>query len=211
MHRPTGIEVAVSGMLTLAVAQGIGRFAFTPMLPIMQSEAGLTLTAGSWLASANYIGYLAGALSAIWLRAKAGTVVRWSLLAIAALTAAMATTHDQTAWLLLRGGAGLVSAWAMVFASAWTMHALAELNAGRLAGIVFGGVGLGIALAGMLCIVFLRFAFSLAEDWVALGAVALALTAICWRTYGGVTGAPESATRPAPGRPARWRTRSSSR
>jgi hypothetical protein len=33
-------------MLTLAVAQGIGRFAFTPMLPIMQSEAMLSLAAG---------------------------------------------------------------------------------------------------------------------------------------------------------------------
>lgn len=197
MRRPAGIEIAVTGMLTLAVAQGIGRFAFTPMLPIMQSEAGLSLAAGSWLASANYAGYLAGALSAIWLRLPAAATVRWSLAAIACLTAAMASTHNQTVWVLLRGGAGIASAWAMVFASAWTMHRLAAMQASGLAGIVFGGVGLGIALAGVLCVLFLHFNLSLAEDWIALGVLALVLTALCWRTYVGAGVAPEAAPPPA--------------
>lgn len=51
---------------------GIGRFAFTPILPMMQAE-GLSLAAGGWLASANYAGYLAGALSAPWLRGVPAT------------------------------------------------------------------------------------------------------------------------------------------
>jgi predicted MFS family arabinose efflux permease len=41
---------------------GIGRFAFTPLLPMMQQDAGVSVAAGGWLASANYVGYLAGAL-----------------------------------------------------------------------------------------------------------------------------------------------------
>ena len=53
-----------AGLAALAVGMGIGRFAFTPILPLMQAEGALTLASGGWLAAANYAGYLAGALSA---------------------------------------------------------------------------------------------------------------------------------------------------
>ena len=51
-----------AGLAALAVSQGIGRFAMTPILPMMQEE-GLSLAQGRWLAAANYLGYLVGALS----------------------------------------------------------------------------------------------------------------------------------------------------
>ncbi len=54
--------VALAGAVALAVAMGIGRFAFTPLLPMMLAEGALDLHTASWLASANYLGYLAGAL-----------------------------------------------------------------------------------------------------------------------------------------------------
>ena len=59
------IRVAFAGLAALAVAMGIGRFAFTPMLPMMQDDAGVSLAQGGYLASANYLGYLAGALWAM--------------------------------------------------------------------------------------------------------------------------------------------------
>ena len=55
-------RAALVGLLGLAAAMGIGRFAFTPLLPLMQAE-GLTLQQGTWLSSANYLGYLLGALA----------------------------------------------------------------------------------------------------------------------------------------------------
>ena len=58
----TAPRVALIGLLGLAAAMGIGRFAFTPLLPLMQASEGLTLTQGGWLAGANYLGYLIGAL-----------------------------------------------------------------------------------------------------------------------------------------------------
>lgn len=67
-------------MAALAVAMGIGRFAFTPILPMMQRDAGLSLTDGSWLASANYLGYFLGALSAVWIRVTPTVIVRAGLL-----------------------------------------------------------------------------------------------------------------------------------
>src|SRR5258708_30464507 len=106
-------------MLTLAVAIGIGRFALTPILPMMQKDAGLSLAVAGWLASANYVGYFIGALSAIWIRARSSAIVRGSLLAIALLTAGMGVTNNPLAWLPLRALAGLARAWALVFCSGW--------------------------------------------------------------------------------------------
>ena len=61
----SALTVAVSGLAALAVAMGIGRFAFTPILPMMQADHGISVAQGGWLASANYLGYLAGSLFAM--------------------------------------------------------------------------------------------------------------------------------------------------
>ena len=183
VRRPPAIQLAFAGMLTLAVAVGIGRFAFTPVLPMMQTDADLSLEAAGWLASANYVGYFLGALSAIWMRVSAAIVIRFALVAIAFLTAGMGVIHDQLAWLVLRGLAGIASAWALIFASAWVLQFLATRGKERLSGIVFGGVGLGIGLAGGFCLIFLRFSWSSAQAWIALGALAFLLTMASWPTY----------------------------
>ena len=84
--------VAIAGALSLAVAMGVGRFAFTPLMPMMVYEGLLDISAGSNLASANYLGYLAGAMLMMGTPQVVpnGTLVRLSLLATAVLTAAMA-------------------------------------------------------------------------------------------------------------------------
>ena len=61
--RQSPLLIAVVGLLGLAAAMGIGRFAFTPMLPLMQAQHGLSISDGGWLAGANYLGYLLGGLS----------------------------------------------------------------------------------------------------------------------------------------------------
>jgi predicted MFS family arabinose efflux permease len=167
-------------MLAFAVAIGIGRFASTPLLPLMQSDVGLTLSQGAWLASANYLGYLLGAISVAWLRAPGAKLLRFVLLAIALLTLAMGIAHDQLAWLLLRATAGVASAWALVIASAWTLPRLATAKPRGLDGVVFGGVGFGIALTGAACLLLGSFGWSSSHSWLALGAVALMLTFAAW-------------------------------
>jgi predicted MFS family arabinose efflux permease len=202
MRHGSAISIALCAMLTLAVAVGIGRFAFTPLLPIMQAETGLTLAAGGWLASANYIGYFLGAVSAVWLSLAPGTVVRGSLLIIAGATAAMGMLHGQLAWLVLRGIAGVASAWALISASAWCLPQLAAMQAASLGGIVFAGVGFGIAVTGLLCFAFLHLSWSYAQAWIALGAVASLLTLAIWPGYRGRAEVQQAmAASPAPASP----------
>jgi MFS family permease len=203
-RRPTPGVTALAGLVTLGVAMGIGRFAFTPILPMMQQDAAVSVAVGGWLASANYLGYLLGAISAVTLRARATTIVRAGLLVIGLVTMGMGMTGSFLAWLLLRALAGVASAWVLVFASAWALGRLGAAERPVLRGAVFGGVGAGIAAAGLLCVALMERGAGSASAWRALGAIALAATAAVWpalREDRAAGGAPDP--RRAAGRP-RW-------
>src|SRR3954464_11921454 len=106
IERPGAGAAVWTGLVGLAVAMGIGRFAFTPLLPLMQQDAGLSLVQGSWLATANYAGYLAAAVICITSPPVPLRAVRWGLLSIAVFTLGMALTHAFWLWLALRFLAG---------------------------------------------------------------------------------------------------------
>ncbi|MFS2162353.1 YbfB/YjiJ family MFS transporter, partial [Variovorax sp. Varisp62] len=143
-------RAALACMVTLAVAMGLGRFAFTPMLPIMLHEGKLELAAGGVLASLNYLGYFLGALSCAAIGIKASSMVRGGLAATAALLIGMGLLHSFTSWGVLRTAAGVMSAWVFVFASGWGLRRLSETNAPTLAGVIYTGPGIGIAMTGLL-------------------------------------------------------------
>src|SRR5574338_1195950 len=105
---PSATAVAVAGLVALAVAMGIGRFAFTPIMPMMEADAGLSLRAAGWLAAANYLGYFIGALCAA--RLSLAQAVRGGLLLIAIVTFAMGATDVLALQLVLRLAAGVASA-----------------------------------------------------------------------------------------------------
>lgn len=178
------MTVAFAGLAALAVAQGIGRFAFTPILPMMQGDYGLSVAAGGWLASANYAGYLVGALSAVWLRASSTTVIRGSLVLIAAVTAGMGLTENFPLWLVLRAAAGVASAWVLVFVSAWSLDRLAPYGRPLYGSIVFAGVGAGMALAGGICLALMRSGTPSPQAWLVLGITSVAITALIAPVFG---------------------------
>lgn len=182
--RSTALLVSVAASLMLAVAMGIGRFAFTPLLPMMQKDQGLSLVLGGWLATSNYLGYFLGAYTAAWLRAAPGKIISLSLLATALLTAGMAFTDLPVFWILLRGLAGVASAWVLVFTSAWALQHLAAAEAPGLRGLLFSGVGFGIMLAGSLCMLFLSWGWSAERSWFALGVTALLLSLLALPVLG---------------------------
>ena len=170
------MNVALTGLAALVVAMGIGRFALTPLLPMMQADSNLSLAQGGYLAAANYIGYLAGALWAMR-PARAHVAIRASLVAIAITTVAMGLTHGMLAWILWRTLAGVASAWALVHVSSWSLQRLAGR---KLGGMVFSGVGWGMVLAGSLCIALMAAGAAASQAWIALGTVSLIVTAALW-------------------------------
>jgi predicted MFS family arabinose efflux permease len=176
----SGAAIAAAGLIALAVAMGIGRFAFTPVLPMMQADFGLSIAAAGWLASANYVGYLVGALTALVLRSAPALIVKASLIATGVLTWAMAWTDQYAGWIVLRSLAGVFSAWVLVFVSTWCLARLASLHRAGLGGVVFAGVGIGIALAGMLCLALATGGATSRQTWMALGFSAVAGTAAAW-------------------------------
>ncbi len=180
MSPPAAWRIAAIGLLGLAAAMGIGRFAFTPLLPLMQQQLGLTLTEGGWLASANYLGYLVGALVSAALTPAPHRAARWGLAGVAVLTVATGVTHSFSAWLLLRFGAGVASAFVLVGIAAWALAALARLQRDALAGVVFAGVGVGIVLAGMVGLAAGVWQVASDRAWIALGVIAAIVCAIGW-------------------------------
>ena len=181
-HSP--FTVAVSGLAALAVAMGIGRFAFTPILPMMQADHGISVAQGGWLASANYLGYLAGSLFAMHPNIPARTAIRIGLVLIAACTLAMGIEHHFAAWLILRAIPGFASALVLVVVSSWILPRLAHAARGDLSGTVYAGVGTGIMVAGVACLVMVRTGASSDTAWIVLGMTAVVVTIAIWRVLG---------------------------
>jgi predicted MFS family arabinose efflux permease len=186
--------VALSGQLALAVAIGIGRFAFTPILPMMADDAGLSLAQGGWLASANYFGYFAGALASMTGRVGQRLAIRIGLAAIAAATLDMAFATGMGAWLMLRALPGFASAWVLVNVSTWSLDHLGKADRGNLVGVVYAGVGVGIVFTGLTCMALAQARLGSVDAWLALGASAVVATALLWPIAGddsaNVAGAP---------------------
>lgn len=144
--------VAIAAMLSLALAMGIGRFAFTPLFPLMLRDGMLNNDAGAWLAASNYLGYLVGAIFASRVRLSPANLLAVSLIYIVIVTAAIGITSFEWVWAALRFLAGVFSAWALIATSAWGLGWMANLGKPRLAGLIYAGVGIGIVAAGVFCL-----------------------------------------------------------
>ena len=185
--------IALAGLVCLATAMGIGRFAFTPLLPMMLSDGVIDLLGASVLASANYLGYLVGALLCtfqpwLWRRfgwlpqVAASTWVKAGLTATSLLTLGMAL-HFPGLWPVLRFAAGVASAFVFIFTSGWCLSQLAARHASRLGGVMYAGPGAGIAFSGLLASGMVSLHWTAAAGWLILGVLACGLTAVVWPTF----------------------------
>lgn len=174
-------SLAWPAALALAAAMGIGRFAFTPVWPLMAQEGGLSLAQGSWIASANYAGYLLGALAAVaWPVRRPRGQLALSLLAVALLTLAMPLIHEVAFWCALRLAAGYASASAFICVAGWRPVPAGDPREPAASGLTYAGVGAGIALTGLACLALMAWGIQADGMWLALGGLTLALSAIAW-------------------------------
>jgi predicted MFS family arabinose efflux permease len=172
--------VALGGLIAMAVAIGIGRFVYTPILPPMMAATGFAKSTFGLIASANFAGYLAGALGAA--RAPLpGSQRTWllaALLASAATTAAMGLTTSVAAFLLLRFLGGVASALVLILASNLVLGRLAAARRPGLAALHFAGVGIGIALSAALVATQDASGANWAAMWRASGLLSLCGTMV---------------------------------
>lgn len=192
------LRPVVAGLVALAVAMGIGRFAFTPLMPLMIRDGSLDAATGAEWAAANYVGYLVGALSAAWFSADPRRGLRLGLAGVAGTTLAMAGTGNPLLGAGLRAAAGVFSAWALVCASGWCLAELARHRAEARGAWIYTGVGLGIALAGLMS--WLGGRQPADRLWLELGLIAATGAWLVWGFSRGASGAgdaPPAAAAPA--------------
>lgn len=175
--------VILGGIFFLVIAMGISRFAFTPILPFMRIDEGLSFTQGGWLASSNYIGYFVGALGAGFiLKSKKAFLLINVFLNVASILL-MGLIDSYSIWLVLRFIAGLTGGFIFVLTSSIVMDYLASHLLTRFGGYVFSGIGLGIAISGLV-VPYFELHFSWQGTWLGLGGLSilfLCTTLFLWR------------------------------
>lgn len=196
------IRIALGGLMALAVGMGIGRFVYTPILPVMAEELGLTKSATGLIASANFAGYLCGAVLAT-LPFLGGSRRAWLLGALTVNALAMGLMAAGSAlagFLVLRFIGGVASAFILVFASALVLDRLAAAGRGDLSSVHFAGVGTGIASSAILVTALMTIGADWRALWFGSAAVsALAVAVVAWLVPGD---GPGLSTAQAPASPA---------
>jgi predicted MFS family arabinose efflux permease len=172
-----------ASFVALMLAMGIGRFALTPQLPHLLSEGQIDLTAAGLIAAANYLGYLIGAVDAMFARRPQQVQRRLhgGLWLCVLLTLASFWANGFWSHLLLRFGTGVASAWVLVMITALSQPLAAAAGRPRLGALVFAGPGLGIFLTGLLALVSHLLHQTSATLWLIYTAVALLMLLGIWR------------------------------
>ncbi|MDX0960960.1 YbfB/YjiJ family MFS transporter [Sinorhizobium medicae] len=162
---------------------GVGRFAFTPILPMMLHDGTVDLTVAGRLATANYVGYLVGALAAMLIPKEwpQTTIIKSALLLTVVLTALMALPFPTT-WTGLRFLAGVASAIGFVFTSGWCLAELTGSTA-SIGSAIFTGPGAGIAVSGLAASVMTALSFTGQGAWTTFAVMSAAISALIWRVF----------------------------
>lgn len=176
-------QVLLAGIFSQLLCVGVARFAYTPLLPVMQGGGLLSDAEGGWLAAFNYAGYMLGAV----LAASTGSLqmkdrlYRAGLLLAVATTLGMALTDNIALWAVCRFLAGLSSSASMLLASGLILHWLIAHGRRSELGIHFAGLGLGIVLAALAVEFLLALSIDWRGQWLWLGILGVVLAIPAWR------------------------------
>lgn len=189
-------RVILAGICALILTVGIARFAYTPFLPIMLNETSLDKLSGGWLATFNYIGYLSGVVLISFLSSLKTKFLfyRVNLVLAVLSTVLMAVTTDMVLWSILRFIAGLSSTAGIILAAGFVMGWLKQNGYKSALGIHFSGLGLGIAIPGLVIVLITPY-FNWAEQWLIMGLFGILFFLPAWYLMPAPAVQPPSATK----------------
>ena len=201
-------QVMVGGICGLVLTIGLARFAYTPLLPALQLQTGLSDAQAGALAAVNYAGYICGALAAAWIDS-----VRWRHrlysmgLSVSLITvAAMAWSTWTPAWVLWRFLGGLCGATGMLLGAGLVLGWLMRQGRRPELGVLFIGLGLGIVVSALGVWAVSQIWALWSTQWLAMAAIGLVFLLPAWLWRPPVPDAPAAAqaqdARDAPSR--RW-------
>ncbi|MGY3494767.1 MULTISPECIES: YbfB/YjiJ family MFS transporter [unclassified Bradyrhizobium] len=174
---------AAAGLCASLVGLGLARFAYTPLIPALIAAKWFTPAEAVYLGAANLAGYLAGALIAGDLGARIGSV--WALrgmMVLAAITCFACAVPISFVWFFgFRFLAGVSGGVIMVLAATAILPHTAPSKRGLIGGVIFAGVGLGVAASGTLVPLLLQQGVK--QAWYGLGVLSAVLTLISWRAW----------------------------
>jgi predicted MFS family arabinose efflux permease len=192
----SAVRATLSGLCATLVGIGLARFAYTPLIPALIAAHWFAPAHVVYLGAANLAGYLAGALLGrpMTARVRASIVLR-ALMALATAGFFACAVPLSFSWFFVwRFASGVAGGALMALAAPTVLPHVAPARRGVAGGVIFTGVGLGIAASGTLVPVLLRS--GLVATWCGLGALALVLTVVAWGGW------PDDATlRTAPATP----------
>lgn len=174
-------KVIIAGICSVILTAGIARFAYTPLLHVMQTEVALSTSLGGWLATFNYIGYMTGVIfiSLISDLKLKFHIYRAGLIASVFTTIAMGWTESPMLWALLRFISGISSTSGILLAAGFVLNWLRNRNFRAELGVHYTGVGIGIVLSG-LAVTLMANQLSWSYQWELLGILGILFLLPAW-------------------------------
>ena len=201
--RPTSKQTwryAVAGLSASLVGLGLARFSYTPLIPALIAAKWFSASDVVYLGAANLAGYLAGALAARALASRIGAVnALRAMMLLATLSFFASSAPISFSWFFAwRFLSGLTGGIIMVLAASVILPHTPAARRGIVGGVIFAGVGLGIAASGTLVPLLLQQ--GLQQSWYGLGVLSAVLTLASWWNW-----PVEAKADPAPSHPVKHR------
>ena len=206
--RPTGPErsapppwrAPIAALCANLVGIGLARFGYTPLIPALIAAGWFRPSDAVYLGAANLAGYLAGALGAQRLSTLAGAreILRGAMLLTAISLVGCAFPLGFGWYFVWRFISGCTGGVVMAQAAPAVMRVIPPERRGIVGGLIFTGVGLGIAASGTLVPALMQW--GLVETWLGLGATAAVLTLVAWNGWPAAPTLRRASTEPQPRR-----------
>jgi MFS family permease len=175
------LTLITGGFSALVVAMGVGRFAYTPLLPGMQAQFGFSNEVAGSIASINYLGYLIGAFicfKKMNLKVKLISF-RISLILSVLTTLLMGLVSQINFWIILRFISGIASAGIFILGSSIVMERISQSKNAHLGILIYSGVGAGIVLSGIVSPILIAH-FDIQIAWIGLSLICIPLAIFSW-------------------------------